>query len=519
MAFFLIKNNSNEESRYILENAKLNNITTYVSDTGQVEAEDDVTLQFKNSGTITKIFVEEGQSVKKGALIAQVDSRDAKMDLENAKFDYQELVSPDSLTVLKSANSLKESYNNGWNNVASYVTKATSIKEDIIDLFGKDGYLGQNNFLKLSSSGKDKIKTAESSYYLFEKDFDDLVKQYKGMSRSSSNEDIEKIVSLAYESSKLLANATKDVQTAVNYTFTYTEDTSTNGLTAKDDASSWLADANTHTNNLLSSSNSLVEGKESYHQTLNPADDIEIQSALLAIENKQQAYNDCFVYAPFDGIISSLTVRVGESSGSSIGTIITKNKVASISLNEVDVASVTVGQNVELTFDAINGLKLSGKVISIDSVGTVSSGVVNYGVKIIFNEDDERVKPGMSVNATITTNEKKNILTVSSNAIKTRNGKSYVETFENPVLNIDNENGILAGSKIVRKEVTVGISDDTITEIISGLKEGDQIITKTVSSGSTTKSLSDTSSNNSNRPGDMMGGNPMGGQAVRSIMR
>ena len=182
-------------------------------------------------------------------------------------------------------------------------------------------------------------------------------------------------------------------------------------------------------------------------------------------------------------------------------------------------ASVTVGQNVELTFDAINGLKLSGKVISIDSVGTVSSGVVNYGVKIIFNEDDERVKPGMSVNATITTNEKKNILTVSSNAIKTRNGKSYVETFENPVLNIDNENGILAGSKIVRKEVTVGISDDTITEIISGLKEGDQIITKTVSSGSTTKSLSDTSSNNSNRPGDMMGGNPMGGQAVRSIMR
>ena len=61
--------------------------------------------------------------------------------------------------------------------------------------------------------------------------------------------------------------------------------------------------------------------------------------------------------------------------------------------------------------------------------------------------------------------------------------------------------------------------ESIITEIISGLKEGDQIITKTVSSGSTTKSLSDTSSNNSNRPGDMMGGNPMGGQAVRSIMR
>jgi HlyD family secretion protein len=101
--------------------------------------------------------------------------------------------------------------------------------------------------------------------------------------------------------------------------------------------------------------------------------------------------------APFDGILATFTAKVGESSGSSVGTLITEQKVAVISFNEVDAASIKIGQKAKLTLMAITGLTIPGTVVEIDSVGTVSSGVVTYDVKIAFDKDDERVKAGMSV--------------------------------------------------------------------------------------------------------------------------
>ena len=73
-----------------------------------------------------------------------------------------------------------------------------------------------------------------------------------------------------------------------------------------------------------------------------------------------------------------------------------EGQVAEVTLNEVDAAKVTVGQAATLTFDAISGLSLAGKVVEIDPVGTVSQGVVNYNVQVSFNDTTNQVKPGMS---------------------------------------------------------------------------------------------------------------------------
>ena len=98
--------------------------------------------------------------------------------------------------------------------------------------------------------------------------------------------------------------------------------------------------------------------------------------------------------------------------------LITKQKIAEISLNEVDAAKVKVGQKVTLTFDAIDGLSITGEVSEIDALGTVSQGVVTYGVKIAFDTQDERVKSGMSVSAAIITDVKQNVLLVPNAAVK-----------------------------------------------------------------------------------------------------
>ena len=106
--------------------------------------------------------------------------------------------------------------------------------------------------------------------------------------------------------------------------------------------------------------------------------------------------------------------------------------------------------------------------------GTVSSGVVSYGVKIAFDVQDDRVKPGMSLSVAIITESKQNVLLVPSSAVKTSNGSSFVE--------------ILVNGTPQRTAVTTGSSSDTMIEITDGLAEGDSVVTQTVSSASTTQS-------------------------------
>ena len=169
------------------------------------------------------------------------------------------------------------------------------------------------------------------------------------------------------------------------------------------------------------------------------------------------------------------------SSGTTLGTVITKERVATISLNEIDIARVQLGQKVTLTFDAITDLILAGKVAEIDSIGTVSSGVVNYNVKISFDGSNERIKPGMTVGADIITETKENVLIVPGSAIKTLNDENFVQVF-NPEIYLTNGNqGITSDRTPEQKKVVVGASDDTNVEILSGLKEGEQIVTRAIS--------------------------------------
>jgi len=500
--YFLIKNNNNSEASYTTEIVERNNIITYVTGTGQVEATNTLTLKSGTTGDVTYVGVKVGDFVKKGKLIASIDSSDAKMALENAKISLAKLTDdPDSLSLLQKENSVSESYNSGWNTVSSFITEINSIIVEVKDVYDT-GFFNYENVSRLSSVGKDKVDLSEEKYYEVEKNIKEITKLYKSLSRASSEEEIMNLLNKSHESAKLLANNVKEMKTTFDYMVNYLDyQDDEDALSTETDINSWVDSSNSYVTSLLSAINSINENTESLNDLLDGEDKLDIRSAELSVQSKQDAYNDCFVYAPFDGIIATLTAKVGESSGSSIGTLITEQKVVAISLNEVDIATVKLGQKTMLTFDAIEGLSIEGVVSEIDSVGTVSSGVVTYGVKISFDSDDERIKTGMSANIEIITESKKNILVVSSSAVKTKNGISYIEML-NPSSGLP-----------VRKEIEIGISDDTLTEIISGLNEGDEVILKTATSSSS----SSKSSTNKNM---MMGGGvPMGGSAMGGLMR
>ena len=489
VAIYLIARGSvNGETRYVTEIVKKGNITIAATGTGQVEASNTLTLKPKTTGDITYVGVKVGETVRKGKLIASVDSRDAKIALENAKISLAKLTTPDSLTLLQKQNSLTKSYSDAWNNVASFINNMDVMLDEVYGLYDADGYLSYSNTMALGRVGKEKVTLSESSYYDAKDSINDLSDLYESLSQTSSREEIKNLVDKAYESARVIATTIKTTEQTFNYVIGYLDDQNDSlAISTKTDISSWLTDSNSYVSNLLSSINSIDEDNQSLKDLTIGADDLDVRSAELTLLSKQYSYNDCFIYAPFDGVIATLTAKVGESSGSSIGTLITNQKIATISFNEVDIASIKLDQNVNLTFDSIEGLTILGIVAEIDPVGTVSSGVVTYNVKISFDSKDERIKPGMSVNSEIVIEEKKDILVIESSAIKTRNGRSSVDVFENPIEGGENPQGATSTNPPTRKMVELGLSDDTVTEIVSGLKEGDQIISKIIT-GSSLKS-------------------------------
>lgn len=219
----------------------------------------------------------------------------------------------------------------------------------------------------------------------------------------------------------------------------------------------------------------VIQEKELALQELKDgADELDIRAKKIVIQQKQETLNTALedlknheIYAPFDGIIAEVNVAKGDSvnPGTAIGSVITTQKIAEVALNEIDAANTKVGQKVTLTFDAAEGVSAVGEVAAIDTLGTVSQGVVSYQVKIAFDVQDERIKHGMSVSASIITDSKQNVIMAPISAVKT-NGGSYVE--------------ILVNGAPQKKEVTAGISNDTMIEIVSGMEEGEQVITQTI---------------------------------------
>jgi RND family efflux transporter MFP subunit len=183
------------------------------------------------------------------------------------------------------------------------------------------------------------------------------------------------------------------------------------------------------------------------------------------------------VTSPIDGTVNEINIKNGDdlaniSSGSSrvtpmiIGDLSTMK--VSIAVNEIDIAKVAIGQKATVRLSALGGLTLTGKVEKLDSLGTITQGVVTYSATIGFDAPDARVRPGMSVSASIIYDVKTDILTVPNSAVKSDTNGSYVQ--------------IMNGAVPERKSVEAGLSNSTSTEITSGLSAGDTVVTKMVNS-------------------------------------
>jgi HlyD family secretion protein len=224
-------------------------------------------------------------------------------------------------------------------------------------------------------------------------------------------------------------------------------------------------------------------------------------------------------YAPLDGVVTNLPVRVGEtvvpgiqnSSASTIMTIADMSLITSeVKVDETDIVNVRMGQDADVTIDAVPGKTFHGKVTEIGSQAVLrSSGLAttqsttstqeakDFKVVVTLDSPPENLRPGLSTTAKIKTAEKKNVVAIPIQALAIRSRKDIEDAKKNskgggsgsvtlaaPPPSAPNDpkkdeiQGVFVvnGKKAIFKPVKTGISGVTDIEVTDGLQPGDEIV-------------------------------------------
>jgi HlyD family secretion protein len=192
----------------------------------------------------------------------------------------------------------------------------------------------------------------------------------------------------------------------------------------------------------------------------------QVEQARAALEQAKLRLADAVLVAPFSGTVASVGAKVGELVGVGAPMIVLADLdhyYVDASIDETDIGSVQVGQDVEISLDAFPDATLSGKVTHIDPLGRVAQGVVSYDVEIELRPSDVAVRPNMTAIVDIVVARKEGVLVVPNRAIKRdSSGRFYVE--------------VISGGEVKRRSVTTGLSNELVTEIVSGLGEAEEAV-------------------------------------------
>jgi len=205
-----------------------------------------------------------------------------------------------------------------------------------------------------------------------------------------------------------------------------------------------------------------------------------------------KAYQQIDIISPIDGLVTLRNVEPGQKVTNSTTLFEISDKlVVEILVDETDISKVRLGMKAKITLDAYSDRIFYGKVIKIAYSSTVESNVTSYKVLVEFSSALSRsIKSGMSADVELIVKEKKNVLKVPLNAVRKKNGTAYVLLYT-------------GSGRVKQWEVSVGDSDDSGIEIVSGLEAGDEIALPLVKSSS-----KDSDSKDKNM--DMGMGGPMG---------
>jgi len=468
-------------------------ITSDLSSSGTISPKDTYNVTALASGEVITADFEEGDQVEKGQVLYTIDASSMESELKSAQNsleraqtsydlaveDYNEAVNDYSGNTYKSTETgfIKTLYIKAGDKVSGN-TKIADIYNDKVMkirvpfLSGEAAAIGAGNqgVVTLTETGEQLLGTVTS---------------VSNMEETLTGGRLVRYVTLEVENPGGLTSAHTatvtigDFSCALEGTFEASVDTVMSAdLSSSVEVESMIVVEGDFVNKgtaiFRMSSKSADSLVRNYKDAMDKAQE-SLESAQSKVDSTQDSYENYTITAPISGTVITKSVKAGDkisgggnSGAVTLATIYDLSQVTfEMSVDELDVQSVQVGQSVVVTADAFENQTFSGKVTNISLASSNSNGVTNYPVTVTLDEVGGLL-PGMNVDGQIILEEAENALVVPVDSLM-RGNKVYVKDDT-----VKEANGAVpAGFRSV--DVETGLINDDFVEIVSGLSEGDVV--------------------------------------------
>ena len=480
-------------------------VSSSITGSGTLEAADSYSVTTLIEGSILTADFEEGDEVEEGTILYTIDSSDVSNSLEQAEI---------------SLNQAQRSYNNQLESQEDLIiTSPVSGQVYSIDVEVGDEVAAGETVATIRDSQTMSLEVsfpadAAASFYVgqsatvtLDSTFETLtgtISEISGTDTVLTGNVIVRTVTIDVSnpgglSTEQTASAAVGTATSTaSGTFTYKEEETVTAEVSGEVSSIRVSEGD----QVSSGQTLIVLTSDDLDDSLQSASE-SLRNAEISLENQYENLDDYTITSPIKGTIVDKNYNAGETTEANevLCTIYDLSYLTmTLSVDELDIASIEVGQSVSIVADAVEDTTYTGTVTKVSVAGTSSGSATTYPVTIRIDETDG-LFPGMSVDATIELASAEDVLAIPSAALN--RGDTVLVTADSPSA----ANGTLVesttedGEDYYSVEVTTGVSGDDYIEIVSGLQEGDTVAYIPTSSSSSEMGMM----------GGMPGGMPGGG--------
>ncbi len=492
VAYFLFF--SGNENGYTVATAERIDYKDTIVITGEIESEGDISVSFETNGTIEKIFVDEGDIVKKGQRLAVLDTTELASSKREAVLVLEEELSklralregPASDEVARydaQVNVSEQIFLNGVQNGFIKLQQSINsvrnlIRSEVDTLFDtpttNPSLTFDTNFIKTQN-----IEGAR-------KDVQDILNGWGEEVLSQPPRDSESMVQELLQDLMMVSD---DINMIYNFVLTFVDEIDVaerrgvlpNG--AFTTASGYTTTLLDISNNITDTLNGILLNEKNLKQDVANRDafltsDTEtiieqtarVEAVRERLNRANERLNNATLVALFDGIVGEIFVKEGEFVIDSKDVIrITNNTdlIASAKASESDLIYIQPNEEVEIVIDSIND-EVVGRIQTVNSVSSLLNGIPVYEVDIELIEADDRIRLGMLIDVVVVKEEFKDILVVPTGAVVREDKDRYVRVRS-------------GGGDATLVPVELGISTGDNIQILSGdIRDGDTVLSNDV---------------------------------------
>lgn len=487
--YLLLPSKESEEVIYQTGQVKQGDLVVSLDGSGVIMYSDEVELTSSVTGTINELYIAEDSKVTSGDSILKVDGSSTEYQLEQSYNDLK-------TAQYKLADLLQTTVDRidevTFNDISTVYAPTDGVVE----------YSLQNGAAVNTNTSAMTIENNRSIYFIVEIYESDLSQVKVGQSvRIESNDYtgdatgvIERISNVSHSNGTTMVfdvwvnvNNSGILEGGINGTAfikTANGEISKEGKFINSDTTKIYPKISGNVDQIYVASGDYVAKGEPLFSISNTSLANQIETQKIAIDNirlkikqLEQDLADLVVKSNYSGVVSDLYVSPNQtiSNNTKLAKLISDELVAKIEVDELDINKVQLGQTASLFIPAVSNDDIYGTVSYISDIGIVKDGITTYEVYISV-EQNELIKSGMTVDASIILDKTENALLVPSSSIIDIKGGKAVRVLED---------GDIEG-----KPVEIGLSNDTMTEIISGIELTDVIITSLTYPSSTSSTSS-----------------------------